>query len=226
MKGVDFATDSVLRWQKSQQIESIKSSSNSALKIAIIAGLIGVPCAIYCFTPFSDQPDYLLWWLLFIVGMPALGIALERGIKSYTKRREADELDNMTVFEFRRSSYRVGSPFVGVVQNPNEDVKPKISERKECSRSEEQEFEVEERKNNVELPSEQKPDNIAVEKKEMIKCSVCGEEVEKGTHICPYCNEPLIEIHYVPCPICGEMIPSNSEFCPECDEYVELNKNE
>ena len=73
----------------------------------------------------SNQSSYLIWWLAFIIGMPALIISVSNGIKSLDRKKEADYLDGMTVSEFRNSAYRAGNPFVGVVKkldeaNPNQ----------------------------------------------------------------------------------------------------------
>ncbi len=123
-KGVDFTTDSVLEWQKDGLVDNIRSDAGSARTIAIITGIISIPCAFYCLTHLTNQSEYLLWWLVFIIGMPALCITISNGIKSYNKNQEADELENMTISEFRHSPYRAGNPFVGVVKPLDENIEP------------------------------------------------------------------------------------------------------
>lgn len=113
-KGVDFTTDAVLKWQKKKLVEEIRDAANTSLGTAIVAGIISIPCAIYCLSHLSGQSNYLLWWLLFIIGMPALIISINSGIKSYNKNEEAGNLESMSISSFRHSNYRAGNPFVGV----------------------------------------------------------------------------------------------------------------
>jgi pSer/pThr/pTyr-binding forkhead associated (FHA) protein len=113
-KGVDFTTDAVLKWQKKKLVEEIRDTANTSLGTAIVAGIISIPCAIYCLSHLSGQSDYLLWWLLFIIGMPALIISINSGIKSYNKNEEAGNLESMSIPSFRHSNYRAGNPFVGI----------------------------------------------------------------------------------------------------------------
>lgn len=113
-KGVDFTTDSVLKWQKDRLAEEIRGEATSARVKAIIAGIICAPCAFYCVTFFSGQSDYLLWWLLCIIGLPALVVSINYGLKAHDKKQDADDLDSMSISRFRHSSYRAGNPFVGV----------------------------------------------------------------------------------------------------------------
>lgn len=116
-KGVDYTTDFVLKWQKNCLVEEIRSEASSSRITAIIAGIISIPCAFYCLTHFSGNlgiSDFMLWWLLFIIGMPALIISINSGIKSYNMNAEADNLECMSISSFRHSNYRNGNPFVGV----------------------------------------------------------------------------------------------------------------
>lgn len=113
-KGVDYTTDFVLKWQKNCLVEEIRSEASSSRITAIIAGIICAPCAFYCVSHLSGQSDYLLWWLLFIIGFPALCLSINRGIKSHNLNEEADNLEYMSVPNFRHSDYRAGNPFVGV----------------------------------------------------------------------------------------------------------------
>ena len=113
-KGVDFTTDAVLKWQKKKLVEEIRDAANTSLGTAIVTGIISIPCAIYCLSHLSGQSNYLLWWLLFIIGMPALIISINSGIKSYNKSEEAGNLECMSISSFRHSNYRAGNPFVGV----------------------------------------------------------------------------------------------------------------
>lgn len=113
-KGVDFTTDFVLKWQKNCLVEETRSEASSSRITAIISGIICAPCAFYCITHLSGQSDYLLWWLLFIIGFPALCLSINRGIKSHNLNEEADNLEYMSVPNFRHSDYRAGNPFVGV----------------------------------------------------------------------------------------------------------------
>ncbi len=113
-KGVDFTTDFVLKWQKTCLVEKIRGDANTFLGTAIVAGIICAPCIFYCLINLSSQSDYLLWWLLFIIGLPALGISINYGVKSHDKNQEADDLNSMSISRFRHSSYRAGNPFVGV----------------------------------------------------------------------------------------------------------------
>ena len=63
--------------------------------------------------------------------------------------------------------------------------------------------------------------------KELIRCSVCGEKVEKGLDRCPICKEPLhashlaldIEEHTKACMICGEEILDIAKKCKHCGEW-------
>ena len=120
-KGVDFTTDFVLKWQKNSLVEEIRSEASSSRVTAIIAGVICAPCAFYCITHLSGQSEYLLWWLLFIIGLPALCIAINSGVKSHNKSQEADDLESMSISSFRHSSYRAGNPFVGTVRDIDEN---------------------------------------------------------------------------------------------------------
>ena len=120
-KGIDYTTDPVLEWQKNGLILVIRSEASSARVIAIIAGIICIPCALYCLSHLTNQSDYLVWWLLFIIGMPALCIAINQGVKSHNKNQEADELEDMPVSLFRNSGYRAGNPFVGKVVNIDDE---------------------------------------------------------------------------------------------------------
>ena len=120
-KGVDYTTDFVLKWQKDRQAEKIRSEASSSRFTAIFAAIICAPCAFYCITHLSGQSEYLLWWLLFIIGLPALGISINYGVKSHDKNQEADYLENMSISSFRNSNYRAGNPFVGVVKKLDEE---------------------------------------------------------------------------------------------------------
>lgn len=113
-KGVDYTTDFILSWQKKCLVEEIRSDTSSSRVTVIIAGIICAPCAFYCLTHLSNQSGYLFWWILFIIGLPALGFAINSGVKSYNKNQEANDLDSMSISSFRHSSYRAGNPFVGV----------------------------------------------------------------------------------------------------------------
>ena len=240
LKGVDFATDSVLEWQKNQLVESIRSSSDTALKITVVSGIISIPCAIYCFTPFSDNPDYLIWWLILIIGMPTLCITLNYAMKSYRKKKEADELDNMTVSVFRRSSYRSGSPFVGTVRDPNGDAridttgnKPSISENKQLFVPGSSMLLTKDKEMKTcpycggEILSTAIKCKHCGEWLEQVRCSVCGEKVEKSLSHCPICHEPLhashlpldMEEHHKPCIFCGEDILDVAKKCKHCGEW-------
>ena len=63
--------------------------------------------------------------------------------------------------------------------------------------------------------------------KELIRCSVCGEKVEKGLERCPVCHEPLhashlaldIEERTKACMICGEEILEFAKKCKHCGEW-------
>ena len=116
-KGVDFTTDFVLKWQKNCLVEDIRSEASSSRITAIISGIICAPCAFYCITHLSGQSEYFLWWLLFIIGLPALCISIKYGVKSHDKSQEADYLETMSITSFRNSNYRAGNPFVGVVKS-------------------------------------------------------------------------------------------------------------
>ena len=111
-KGVDFTTDTVLKWQKAKLVEEIRGDANTSLGYAIVAGIICALCVFYYFTHLYGQSSYLLWWLLFII--PTLSFSINRGTKSHNLDQEADELENMSISSFRHSNYRAGNPFVGV----------------------------------------------------------------------------------------------------------------
>ena len=130
-KGVDYTTDFILSWQKKCLVEEIRSDASSSRVTAIIAGIICAPCAFYCLTHLSNQSGYLLWWILFIIGLPALGVAINSGVKSYNKNQEADDLDSMSISSFRHSSYRAGNPFVGVDKplDKMDEVSPPVTQK-------------------------------------------------------------------------------------------------
>ena len=115
-KGIDYTTDPVLKWEKSVLAENIRSHASSNSFYAVYAGIFALPCAYYCLTHYSDQSSFLIWWLAFIIGMPALTISVSNGIMSLNRRKEANYLESMTVSEFRNSAYRAGNPFVGTVK--------------------------------------------------------------------------------------------------------------
>lgn len=119
-KGVDFTTDFVLKWQKNCLVEEIRREASSSRFTAILAAIICAPCALYCITHLSGQSEYLLWWLLCIIGLPALFTTIYYTTKAHDKSQEADYLENMSITSFRNSNYRAGNPFVGVVKRIDE----------------------------------------------------------------------------------------------------------
>ena len=119
-KGVDFTTDFVLKWQKNCLVEETRSEASSSRITAIISGIICAPCAFYCITHLSGQSEYFLWWLLFIIGLPALFTTIYYTTKAHDKSQEADYLENMSITSFRNSNYRAGNPFVGVIKKIDE----------------------------------------------------------------------------------------------------------
>lgn len=129
-KGVDYTTDFVLKWQKNCLVEEIRSEASSSRVTAIIAGIICVSCSFYCLTHLSGQTGYLLWWLLFIIGLPALFITINSGVKSHDKFQEADDLESMSISNFRHSNYRAGNPFVGVDKPLDKKEKVKENDRR------------------------------------------------------------------------------------------------
>ncbi len=71
------------------------------------------------------------------------------------------------------------------------------------------------------LPKEESP--------KMVECKICGEMVEEGTEICPYCHEKIdgssVQDHtphskMITCPVCAEQIPYNVKVCPICNEKI------
>lgn len=132
-KGIDFTTDYVLKWQKERLVEGLRSDASSYRVTAVIAGIICAPCAFYCITHLSGQSEYLLWWLLFIIGLPALGISINYGVKSHDRNEEADELETMSVSSFRHSSYRAGNPFVGIDRPLDKEDEVKDNKPKELT---------------------------------------------------------------------------------------------
>ena len=130
-KGVDYTTDFILNWQKKCLVEEIRGNASSSRITAIIAAIICIPCIIYCLTHLSNKSSYLLWWLLFIIGLPTLGVAINSGVKSYNKNQEADDLDSMSISRFRHSSYRAGNPFVGVDKplDKMDEVSPPVTQK-------------------------------------------------------------------------------------------------
>ena len=119
-KGVDYTTDFVLKWQKNCLVEEIRREASSSRFTAILAAIICAPCALYCITHLSGQSEYLLWWLLCIIGLPALFTTIYYTTKAHDKSQEADYLENMSITSFRNSNYRAGNPFVGVVKRIDE----------------------------------------------------------------------------------------------------------
>lgn len=60
-------------------------------------------------------------------------------------------------------------------------------------------------------------------------CPVCGEMVEEGVDICPYCHEKIdgstinrneSATRMITCPVCAEQIPEDSVICPICNEKI------
>ena len=197
-KGVDFTTDFVLKWQKNCLVEEIRSEASSSRITAIIAGIICAPCAFYCVSHLSGQSDYLLWWLLFIIGLPALGVSINYGVKSHDKNQEADDLDSMSISRFRHSSYRAGNPFVGVdkpldkmdkVKENNQINLPQIEQKLEIAHQT-QELEIQ---TNSESSDSDK-DNL-VKLDELLKAGILTEEeyAEQKNKIAPSTVQPAIQ---------------------------------
>lgn len=70
---------------------------------------------------------------------------------------------------------------------------------------------------------------LSKEEKKMVECSVCGEMVQEGTDVCPYCHEKVDgssikkhkpQVRMITCPVCAEQIPDNVEICPICNEKI------
>ena len=197
-KGVDYTTDFVLKWQKNCLVEEIRSEASSSRITAIIAGIICAPCAFYCVSHLSGQSDYLLWWLLFIIGLPALGVSINYGVKSHDKNQEADDLDSMSISRFRHSSYRAGNPFVGVdkpldkmdkVKENNQINLPQIEQKLEIAHQT-QELEIQ---TNSESSDSDK-DNL-VKLDELLKAGILTEEeyAEQKNKIAPSTVQPAIQ---------------------------------
>lgn len=118
-KGVDFTTDSVLKWEKKKIADKTRSDANINLIYAVGAGIMALPIVSFCII--SNPSNYFTWWINFIVGMLFIIVSINCGIKSHNKKKEVDYLEGMTASEFRYSEYRNGNPFVGTVRNPDED---------------------------------------------------------------------------------------------------------
>ena len=178
-KGVDFTTDFVLKWQKNCLVEDIRSEASSFRVTAIIAGIVCAPCAFYCVTHLSGQSEYLLWWLLFIIGLPALGVSINYGVKSHDKNQEADDLDSMSISRFRHSSYRAGNPFVGV--DKPLDKMDKVKENNQINLPQiEQKLEIAHQTQGLEIQtnsesSDSDKDNL-VKLDELLKAGILTEE--------------------------------------------------
>ena len=189
-KGVDFTTDFVLKWQKNCLVEEIRRDASSSRVTAIIAGIICLPCVIYCITHLSGQSSYLLWWLLIIIGLPALGISINYGVKSYDKNQEADDLDSMSISKFRHSSYRAGNPFVGVdkpldkMDKVKENNQRNLPQFKHNIENAHQTQELE--KKNITVPSDSDNNNL-IKLDELLKAGILTEKeyVEQKNKIVP-----------------------------------------
>ena len=131
-KGVDITTDAVLKWQKDSIVEKFRSEARSSLITAVICGIISFYCGIYCVIKDSGskhmENTFLFgwqevidvnwtWWFLFIIGIISIIITFYNGSKSHDKSAEADNLENMSISEFRHSNYRPERYFVGNVKD-------------------------------------------------------------------------------------------------------------
>lgn len=233
-KGVDFTTDSVLKWQKDRLIKVLRNDADSNTIYAVICGVTAVACASYCFTHESSSTHMeevfffnmqvtdtnWTWWLLCIIGMGTLYHSINCGIKSRNQKQEADNLEKMSVSSFRHSNYRAGNPFVGIdrpldkMGGVNQEQQGRIVQKNTAYITQE--------------PSKsQAPSTsfMSTTDQDHKTCPYCGEEILAVAKKCKYCGEwlnkePEQQKEMTRCSVCGEVVDKNLEKCPLCNEHL------
>jgi hypothetical protein len=119
--GTDTIPDSVIARQQADLVRTTNESANSNFMYAVIWGIITLACIWYCFTTESSSKHMeKLWlvgevevidvnWLWFILAFFAFVFSLITIwclIDAINKKREANRIEEMTVSDFRTSSYR------------------------------------------------------------------------------------------------------------------------
>lgn len=119
--GADTIPDSIIAKQQADLVKSIRGKISSNIIFAVITGIIAIASGYYCFTHESSSTHmedvFLLgntqvtdvnwtWWFLCIVLIITALIAIVQLISASSNKNEADYIEDMTVSEFRNSSYR------------------------------------------------------------------------------------------------------------------------
>ncbi len=217
-KGVDFTTDTVLKWQKITIMKGLRKDADSNNIYAVIYGIVAAACAYYCFTHESSSmhteevlffnvqvTDYnWTWWFLCFIGVVTLYNSISRGIKCRNQKQEAENLEKMSVSSFRHSNYRAGNPFVGVVR-PLDKMDGVSQEQQRMAAS------------SLSL--------MPTTDKDHKRCPYCGEEILSVAKKCKYCGEWLNKEteqlkEMTRCSVCGEIVEKDLEKCPLCNEHL------
>lgn len=119
--GADTIPDSIIAKQQADLVKSIRGNIGSNIIFAVITGVISFACGYYCFTHESSSTHmedvFLLgntqvtdinwtWCFLCIVLIITALIAIGQLSSAFGNKSEADRIENMSVSEFRNSSYR------------------------------------------------------------------------------------------------------------------------
>ncbi len=119
--GADTIPDSIIAKQQADLVKSIRGNISSNIIFAVITGIIAIACGYYCFTHESSSTHmedvFLLgntqvtdinwtWWLLCIVLIITALIAIGQLTSAFSNKSEANHIENMSISEFRNSSYR------------------------------------------------------------------------------------------------------------------------
>ena len=233
-KGVDFTTDSVLKWQKDKLIKSLRNDADSNNIYCVLCGIVAFACASYCFTHESSSShmeevlffnvqmtDYnWTWWFLCIIGLVTLYNSINCGIKSRNQKQEADNLEKMSVSSFRHSNYRAGNPFVGI-DRPL-DKKGGVSYEQQGRIAQRNTAPITQEPVKPQAPS---VSFMSTTDKDHKRCPYCGEEILAVAKKCKHCGEwldkePEQQKEMTRCSVCGEIVEKGLEKCPLCNEHL------
>lgn len=237
-KGLDFTTDYVLKWQKDGLVRSLREDADSNTIGAVLCGFIAFACGCYCFTHKSSSTHMeevlffnmqvtdtnWTWWILFIIGVGTLVSAINCGKKSRNNRQEADNLEHMSISNFRHSNYRAGNPFVGldrpldIMNEVNKEQQSGVTQKKIDSISEEH---AKPQVNQLYVASS--VSSMLNTDKDHKRCPYCGEEILSVAKKCKHCGEWLNketeqQKEMTRCSVCGEKVEKGLDRCPICHE--------
>ena len=119
--GADTIPDSIIAKQQTDLVRATRNTAGSNIVFAVISGIITFACGYYCYSHESSSThmqniwlvgetevtDYnWLWYILAFLAFVFLLITLGLIVSAIEKRGEAKQIEEMTVSDFRTSSYR------------------------------------------------------------------------------------------------------------------------